>query len=84
MQFKKILSDINVYIIMIRSGKYDQYETDVPSISKPIPIKRVDSYESKSNNNNFDPSKSSPPNEFMIKLYQRMNHFNNSSNFSQK
>jgi hypothetical protein len=25
--------------------------------------------------NFFDPSKSSPPNEFMIKLYNRMSHF---------
>ena len=69
---------------MIKAGKYNQYETDVPNISKPIPIKKVDSFESKSNNNNFDPSKSSPPNEFMIKLYKRMNHFNSSSNLSEK
>ena len=53
---------------MIKASKYNQYETDVPSISKPIPIKKVNSFESKSNNNNFDPSKSSPPNNFMIKL----------------
>jgi hypothetical protein len=69
---------------MLSSGKYNQYETDIPSLSKPIPLKKVDSYESKSNNNIFDPSKSSPPNDFMIKLMQRMTHFNNSSNFSQK
>jgi hypothetical protein len=69
---------------MMQSGKYDKYETDIPALSKPIPIQKVDSYENKSNNNIFDPSKSSPPNEFMIKLLQRINGFNNSSNFSQK
>ncbi len=35
--------------------------------------------------NSFDPSKSSPPNDFMIKLQARyMNHFNNSDILSQK
>ncbi len=61
-----------------------KYETDIPSISKPIPIKKVDSFESKSNNNNFDPSKSSPPNNFMMKLMTRINYFNNDSNFSEQ
>ena len=69
---------------MIKTSKYNQYETDVPTISKPIPIKKVDSFESRSNNNNFDPSKSSPPNDFMIKLYQRIHDFKSSSNFSEK
>ena len=69
---------------MIKASKYNQYETDVPTISKPIPIQKVNSFESKSNNNNFDPSKSSPPNDFMMKLYQRMHHFKSSSNFSEK
>ena len=70
---------------MLKVSETDKkYETDIPILNKPIPIKRVDSYESKSNNNNFDPSKSSPPNEFMIKLYQRMNYLNSSTNFSEK
>jgi hypothetical protein len=29
------------------------------------------------NQNVFDPSKSSPPNDFMMKLYARMNMYNN-------
>lgn len=29
------------------------------------------------NQNIFDPSKSSPPNDFMMKLYARMNMYNN-------
>ena len=66
------------------SEKNYKYETDIPTISKPIHIKRVDSYESKSNNNNFDPSKSSPPNDFMIKMYKRMNYLENSKNLSEK
>lgn len=70
--------------MICNSDKNYKYETDIPSISKPVPIKRVNSYESKSNNNIFDPSKSSPPNEFMIKLYKRMNYWNNSTNFSEK
>lgn len=70
--------------MLCNSEKNYKYETDIPTISKPIPIKRVDSYESKSNNNNFDPSKSSPPNEFMIKMYKRMNYFENSKNLSEK
>jgi len=54
--------------------------------SKSIPIKknlstimeefrnnRQDEYSLKQNF--FDPSKSSPPNEFMIKLYIRMSHY---------
>jgi hypothetical protein len=70
--------------MICNTDKNYKHETDIPSLSKPIPIKRVNSYESKSNNNNFDPSKSSPPNDFMIKLYKRMNHWNNSDNLSEK
>ena len=69
---------------MISNSNIKKYETDIPSISKPIPIRKVDSFESKSNNNNFDPSKSSPPNNFMMKLMTRINHFNNDSTFSEK
>jgi len=70
--------------MICNTDKNYKYETDIPVLNKPIPIKRVNSHESKSNNNNFDPSKSSPPNDFMIKLFQRMNQFNNSENFSEK
>ena len=52
--------------------------------SLPIPIKQNLSTSMKINSpkgeyslkqNFFDPSKSSPPNEFMIKLYMRMSHY---------
>ena len=55
--------------------------------SKIIPIKKNLSTNMKEYNNIqseyslkqnfFDPSKSSPPNEFMIKLHMRMNMYNN-------
>lgn len=70
--------------MICNSDKNYKYETDIPTISKPIQIKRVDSYESKSNNNNFDPSKSSPPNEFMMKLYKRMQDYKKPDIFSEK
>ena len=52
--------------------------------SDPIPIKKNLTTEMKINSpkgeyslkqNFFDPSKSSPPNEFMIKLHMRMNKY---------
>jgi len=52
--------------------------------SEPIPIKKKFSTSMKINSPNgeyslkqnfFDPSKSSPPNEFMIKLHMRMNKY---------
>ena len=47
-------------------------------------IKRNSSFTS-FNENSFDPSKSSPPNDFMIKLQARyMNYFNNTDILSQK
>ncbi len=58
---------------------------DERSKSIPIPKKLSTLMEDFRNNNQgeyslkqnfFDPSKSSPPNEFMIKLYIRMSHFN--------
>jgi hypothetical protein len=54
--------------------------------SKLIPIKKILSTnleeikakgEYSLKQNFFDPSKSSPPNEFMIKLYMRMSLYNN-------
>ncbi len=54
-----------------------KYETDIPEINKQIPLQKINSFESKSNNNNFDPNKSSPPNDFMIKLYNRIRQFDN-------
>ena len=59
--------------------------------SLPIPIKQNLSTSMKINSpkgeyslkqNFFDPSKSSPPNEFMIKLHMRMSNYN--SNISTK
>jgi len=59
--------------------------------SKSIPIsKNLSTLMKEFKNNNegeyslkqnfFDPSKSSPPNDFMLKLYMRMSHFNNEDN----
>jgi len=58
--------------------------------SKNIPIpqisptnKKVDfsANEYGLNKSFFDPSKSSPPNEFLLKLHMRMNSYNSCSNF---
>jgi hypothetical protein len=64
---------------MIASNQYVIYER-----SKPIDIKKNLSTTMKMNSpkgeyslkqNFFDPSKSSPPNEFIIKLHMRMNRY---------
>jgi hypothetical protein len=64
---------------MISTNKYVNSER-----SLPIPIKQNLSTSMKVNSpkgeyslkqNFFDPSKSSPPNEFMIKLHMRMNRY---------
>ena len=39
-----------------------------PTEYEPIPMVAVESFESKLDNNSFDPSKFSPPNDFMNKL----------------
>lgn len=58
------------------------------SVSVPIPISKPVKTEHKYslNENVFDPSESSPPTEFMLKLYLRMSHFHPSENtvFNQK
>jgi len=46
---------------------------------KPIPLESVKSFESKLDNNSFDPSKFSPPNDFMNKLMTRMNSYERNS-----
>jgi hypothetical protein len=52
---------------------------------KPIPLETVKSFESKLDNNSFDPSKFSPPNDFMNKLMFRMNNYErNSPTFTKK
>lgn len=56
----------------------------IPERSEPIPIKKNLTTSMKINSpkgeyslkqNFFDPSKSSPPNDFMIKLHMRMNKY---------
>lgn len=46
---------------------------------KVIPLETVKSFESKLDNNSFDPCKFSPPNDFMNKLMIRMNSYQRSS-----
>ena len=51
----------------------------------PINIIRNSNYDSKQNNeyslkqNWFDPTKNSPPNDFMIKLFNRLNNYEKSN-----
>lgn len=55
------------------------YKRTNPIKIKEIPSpKKVTEYSLKQNF--FDPSKSSPPNEFMIKLHMRMNQFHRNDN----
>ena len=55
-------------------------------ISAPIPIQKSPTNNLFSDNtyilkqNSFDPMKSSPPNDFMLKLTSRMNRMNNITN----
>jgi len=65
----------------------NSYVIDERSKNIPIPKKLSTLMEDFRNNshgeyslkkNFFDPSKSSPPNNFMIKLYMRMSHFDSS------
>tara|TARA_Y100000591_G_C21288247_1_gene430602 strand:+ start:114 stop:344 length:231 start_codon:yes stop_codon:yes gene_type:complete len=52
---------------------------------KEIPLETVKSFESKLDNNSFDPCKFSPPNDFMNKLMTRMNSYErNSPTFTKK
>ena len=46
---------------------------------KEIPLELVKSFESKLDNNSFDPCKFSPPNNFMNKLLSRMNTYERNS-----
>ena len=46
---------------------------------KVIPLEPVKSFESKLDNNSFDPCKFSPPNDFMNKLMIRMNSYERNS-----
>ena len=64
---------------MLTTSKYIIHEK-----SESIPIKKIFTTSMKVNSpkgeyslkqNFFDPSKSSPPNEFMIKLHMRMNKY---------
>jgi len=61
------------------SGHYTNEKTKIIPITKNLstPMKGSPSKQQYSLNENFfDPSKSSPPNEFMIKLHMRMNIYN--------
>lgn len=50
-------------------------------IQQPSPINKRDNEKLYSLQEHiFDPSKSSPPNEFMLKLKLRMNHYNSFNN----
>jgi len=54
---------------------------DLP-ITKPIPIKNINNIEKNTyslKNNFFDPTKNSPPNIFMIKLYNRVKYYDSSN-----
>lgn len=51
---------------------------------KVIPLETVKSFESKLDNNSFDPCKFSPPNDFMNKLMIRMNNYERNSPILQK
>lgn len=55
-----------------------------PTEYEPIPMVAVKSFESKLDNNSFDPSKFSPPNDFMNKLMERMSVYKNSPTFAKK
>ena len=59
----------------------------INKISTPIPIQQTSPTNKRDNEKTyslqehiFDPSKSSPPNEFMLKLKLRMNHYNSFNN----
>ena len=61
------------------SGHYINEKTKIIPISKNLstPMKESNfKREYSLKENFFDPSKSSPPNEFMIKLHMRMNIYN--------
>ena len=50
-------------------------------IQQPSPINKIETEKLYSLQEHiFDPSKSSPPNEFMLKLKLRMNHYNSFNN----
>jgi len=61
------------------SGHYINEKTKIIPITKNLstPMKETNFKQEYSLKENFfDPSKSSPPNEFMIKLHMRMNIYN--------
>jgi hypothetical protein len=68
-------------------NNHNQERSKIIPIPKSSPTnKKVEYYanEYSLNSSFFDPSKSSPPNEFMLKLHLRMKHydtFNNVDNF---
>jgi hypothetical protein len=65
-------------------NSHKQERSKIIPIPKSSPTnKKVEYYsnEYSLNNSFFDPSKSSPPNEFMLKLHLRMKHYDTFNNF---
>lgn len=64
---------------MLRRQIQEKYipENNNPEIAEPevVKIARVPSFESKLDNNSFDPSKFSPPNDFLLKLRERISNY---------
>tara|TARA_B100000035_G_scaffold93670_1_gene79283 strand:+ start:2526 stop:2750 length:225 start_codon:yes stop_codon:yes gene_type:complete len=64
---------------MLRRQIQEKYipENNIPEIAEPevVKIARVTSFESKLDNNSFDPSKFSPPNDFLLKLRERISNY---------
>jgi hypothetical protein len=64
---------------MLRRQIQEKYipENNIPEIAEPevVKIARVPSFESKLDNNSFDPSKFSPPNDFLLKLRERISNY---------
>ena len=62
-----------------RKERKEQLEKERNEELKVIPLEPVKSFESKLDNNSFDPCKFSPPNDFMNKLMIRMNSYERNS-----
>ena len=64
---------------MLRRQIQEKYipENNIPEIAEPKlqKIERATSFESKLDNNSFDPSKFSPPNDFLLKLRERISNY---------
>jgi hypothetical protein len=65
-------------------NNHKQERSKIIPIPKSSPTNKTVDYinEYSLNNSFFDPSKSSPPNEFMLKLQLRMKHYDSFNNFN--